>query len=509
MMYKQEFDNKGEGKYESNINVVDIPIYGSSRLGTDNKEQTIKTVFYADIVDGKFSKYTGSVNLTSTTISGSGSIFSGNKIGLTGSGSGLTIELYSAKDSVYMLDTTMQVTQGELISGADGVKILAPLTYVEISTDDTLNIDSLISPLQYRVVGTPTALGPGQLQITPGIFGNTYVNTLGRKQYELSNHLGNVLTVVKDNKIPVEGTGVKAGTIEYFSANVDAYSDYYPFGSIMPGRNYSSGDYRYGFNSMEKDDEIKSITGSSYDFGARMYDPRIGRWMSIDPQFHKQPGWSTYKSFLNNPIKYVDPDGEVEYDVFALHDKKSGKTVFKVVYVSDKMMTPRSPNGKGPLFVKRPNLDILNLHYRIKNEDGTYIDKHKTIYIKLPKQGDIDYMNSRKQTSGQEKIDAPGPEDNPDVLTEDANQPAQTSDDGGFGDSDNVLDLNFTGSTIKRSELQPGDTFRVDRNYSTGTKQLLQYIDEDGNQQFASPSDLKPKENFPKVIEDGDKGQGQ
>lgn len=41
----------------------------------------------------------------------------------------------------------------------------------------------------------------------------------------------------------------------------------------MPGRTYSSNDYRYGFNGMEKDDEVHSGSGTSLDFGARMYDP--------------------------------------------------------------------------------------------------------------------------------------------------------------------------------------------------------------------------------------------
>ena len=41
-------------------------------------------------------------------------------------------------------------------------------------------------------------------------------------------------------------------------------------------------DFRYGFNDMEQDGEIKG-DGNSYDFGARMLDPRLGRWLTIDP----------------------------------------------------------------------------------------------------------------------------------------------------------------------------------------------------------------------------------
>lgn len=52
---------------------------------------------------------------------------------------------------------------------------------------------------------------------------------------------------------------------------------------VMPNRNFSDEGYRYGFQGQEKDDEIKG-EGNSYDFGARMYDPRVGRCLSYDPK---------------------------------------------------------------------------------------------------------------------------------------------------------------------------------------------------------------------------------
>jgi RHS repeat-associated protein len=66
--------------------------------------------------------------------------------------------------------------------------------------------------------------------------------------------------------------------------------------------------YRYGFNGMEMDNEIKNNTGTSYDFGSRMYDPRLGRWMSTDPiiQSHESP----YSFVANNPVIYIDVEGE-------------------------------------------------------------------------------------------------------------------------------------------------------------------------------------------------------
>ncbi|WKZ76255.1 MAG: RHS repeat-associated core domain-containing protein [Vicingaceae bacterium] len=49
----------------------------------------------------------------------------------------------------------------------------------------------------------------------------------------------------------------------------------------------------------------------AYDFGARMYDARLGRFLSVDPQTSKLPNWSPYAAFANNPIYFIDPDGEL------------------------------------------------------------------------------------------------------------------------------------------------------------------------------------------------------
>jgi RHS repeat-associated protein len=85
--------------------------------------------------------------------------------------------------------------------------------------------------------------------------------------------------------------------------------NYQSFGSTMPGRNYSSNNYRYGFNGKEKDNEVKG-DGNSYDFDARMLDSRLGRWLSIDPKASKYPYFSPYLAFGNNPVYYIDPGGE-------------------------------------------------------------------------------------------------------------------------------------------------------------------------------------------------------
>ncbi|MDP2174282.1 MAG: DUF4329 domain-containing protein [Bacteroidota bacterium] len=77
--------------------------------------------------------------------------------------------------------------------------------------------------------------------------------------------------------------------------------------------------YRYGFNSMEKDNEI-NVNGGSYDFGARIYDSRLGRWLSLDPLMGEFPFWSPYSYPVNCPIRIIDKDGMKPGDPFLTID---------------------------------------------------------------------------------------------------------------------------------------------------------------------------------------------
>lgn len=78
---------------------------------------------------------------------------------------------------------------------------------------------------------------------------------------------------------------------------------------LLPNRHANTGDYRYGFNGMELDNELKG-EGNSCDFGQRMYDPRVGRWFRTDNV--NKPWLSPYQFASGNPINYVDGDGNDE-----------------------------------------------------------------------------------------------------------------------------------------------------------------------------------------------------
>ena len=82
----------------------------------------------------------------------------------------------------------------------------------------------------------------------------------------------------------------------------------------MPGRNFTtSNGYRYGFNGKENDDEVKGIKGSQQDYGMRIYDPRLGKFLSVDPLTKKYPWYTPYQFAGNKPIEAVDLDGNEEF----------------------------------------------------------------------------------------------------------------------------------------------------------------------------------------------------
>ncbi len=97
-----------------------------------------------------------------------------------------------------------------------------------------------------------------------------------------------------------------------------------------------SNNNRYGFNGKENDNEVKG-EGNQQDYGMRIYDPRIGRWLSIDPLQGTYPFASPYNFSLNDPIAAIDPNGGLVIFVNGYRPTWPGANIYREITHNDKV----------------------------------------------------------------------------------------------------------------------------------------------------------------------------
>jgi len=159
---------------------------------------------------------------------------------------------------------------------------------------------------------------------------------IGRKYFELNNHLGNILSTITDRRLQVAGNSTPL-----YVADVNSAQDYYPFGMLQPGRQFtSSTSYRYGFNGKENDNDIGKGTGNQQDYGMRIYDPRVARFLSVDPLTRKYPELTPYQFASNTPIRAIDLDG-----LEAVQVQLGGRGTFLIVSAAASVSVVAAPNG--------------------------------------------------------------------------------------------------------------------------------------------------------------------
>jgi len=125
----------------------------------------------------------------------------------------------------------------------------------------------------------------------------------------------------------------------------------YTFGSIKAS--VSKGEYRYGMNTQEKDNEIYG-EGNSYSAEYWQYDARLGRRWNVDPKSAKYPSLSPYLCFRNNPLYYTDPNGDESPEGFKKHEGRGGDLYLpntsEIVYEVETVTVEVGYSKKGPVY---------------------------------------------------------------------------------------------------------------------------------------------------------------
>ncbi|MCP1995516.1 RHS repeat domain-containing protein [Flavobacterium sp. HSC-61S13] len=214
------------------------------------------------------------------------------------------------------LPTEITITGGKInyiynAVGAKVQKIVTPTSGVSTTTD-------YLGGFQYE---------NGQLQFFPTAEG--YYNAQTNKYvYQYKDHLGNVRLSYSDTN----GDGLVSQD-EVLSEN-----NYYPFGlqhqgdnaAVAQSANKAAEQYKY--NGKEFQDELGL---GLYDYGARNYDAALGRWMNVDPLAEVSRRFSPYTYVLNNPVRFIDPDGmmAVENDDIIIRGKNLSTGELKPIVV--------------------------------------------------------------------------------------------------------------------------------------------------------------------------------
>lgn len=268
-----------------------------SQVSSDTSSQT--TPIIAEIYKNEFdsppattSPYTGATttldgNLSNPVWTSSTGDFT--NYNSTGAGSGKSIAIQNASPDTSYVTLSLDVDSGYLFDIT---------SYSFAHRSSSTGYDS------YKLVVNGIEIGTGSIFVASS--GSTLQST---GVVNVSNVVSGVTGTVNVVLKLYGGLHGSTGTFRMDDFILNGYTQEENAGNGSGNGYVVMGGYRYGFNGMEKDDEVKG-NGNSYDFGARIYDPRVGRFLSLDPKSKSFPFMSPYCFADNNPIRLIDVDGE-------------------------------------------------------------------------------------------------------------------------------------------------------------------------------------------------------
>jgi RHS repeat-associated protein len=286
--------------------------------------------------------------------------------------------------------------------------------------------------------------------------------------YELSNHLGSILTVISDRKIsmdhfsylsqtngnctlsttsphtylntPSTGTHNQVsgpdGRADLYTAEIISAREYSAYGAELPGYEWESGEgYRYGFNGQEKE---TSITGTDTHTSAEfwMYDSRLGRRWNVDPV--KKDHESVYAAFANNPIFLIDPNGDNAGDYLNANGEYLGSDGENddLLYVAEAV--EKDVNGK---VVNATNKSLLNIKYSEFQQSAFILEKEASEAANAETYKWLAHaINNKSGESGKSIYEI--------LIAEDYSLVPQSEKNGKVSSNDNSLKANYSRAAI-------------------------------------------------------------
>ncbi|MBC7387680.1 MAG: hypothetical protein H7329_00575 [Opitutaceae bacterium] len=219
----------------------------------------------------------------------------------------------------------------------------------------------------------------------------TVARATGNKFYEIKDHLGNVHATFND-EMTVTGTGTTATA----KATIKGMTDYLPFGMTMPGRNFENVAYKYGYNGKEKDKQGMGGGGSTYDYGFRIYNPQIAKFLSVDPLSKTYPMLTPYQFASNTPIQAVDLDGLEAAVTVVLQRGNESQVQIESYYDLEGKMEQQNLRDRFPEIPQGNNEHVVVL----VNEKGKYLDHSSMNEIVVMDNGSFNLEKGLKKLDG-------------------------------------------------------------------------------------------------------------
>lgn len=311
------YEQKPDGGNNPTFGLAERHIYGSSRLGVDNSTADFTSNILAplDITSVQRTLNYRSYEMTNH-LGNVMAVVSDRKIAVSNT-SPLTVldEHFVASGSIAGWSTLGGYGSTSITWASGGnIKLQTGVQNgnMALTLPNSANVPYTLTFVNMNATGTSLKAilfdaGSGTVVSSANLTGglntinfNVPYSNLVFEIYESGIPVGTSIVELDDITLTIPANGAT----QYFTGEVLSANDYYAFGSPMPGRQFSASSYRYGFNGKENDPET-----NTQDYGMRIYNPALGRFLSIDPLTEKYPFYSPYQYAGNRPIWATDLDG--------------------------------------------------------------------------------------------------------------------------------------------------------------------------------------------------------